>query len=52
MKDCEESLLGRKHEVSDVMENIRICGTVNSTRQCQVEVCFLLFVIIDTGFVI
>ena len=47
MKDCEDSLVGCEHEMSDIVENVRICGTVNSTRQCQIEVRIIIGVLVS-----
>ena len=39
--DSEDSIASQQQEILDTVENIRICGTVNSTRLCQIEVPFV-----------
>ena len=35
---CEDELVSDQQKMSDLIENIRICETVNSARQVQINV--------------
>lgn len=37
--ECEDCIASQQQQILDTVENILICGTVNSTRLCQIEVC-------------
>lgn len=40
--DCENIMLDQQQEMAGLIENTRICGTVNSTRQKQLVVCIMI----------